>query len=249
MTLKSTTSHMVNVSFIKRKSMSLKFKTTMLLFKFLLLATAIMSGQNEYTVIIEDQILISPDMYSLKISCVSSNVLEKPWMKGEKYISKDSVLKILDEIEGVKIVANPNELIDTSIQELLDIVHVDAIGTQSYQAIKKKLFMRAVVLLEEIHIELFEQHESNLIEKLIDDAKLMVNQELEKYGKKVKKVLNFKEVKENIEEANTGIEKETYSGFTVLKAKFIEYHNQGHPINDMGQIVMKKKIEVKFEIE
>ena len=226
--------------------MSLRIKLALLLVNLILMITAGMNGQNKHTVTIEDQILISPSKFNLKIICASSSILSQQWMEGECSISKDSILNILDGIENANIAESPKESIDKSLQEYLDVLYVDAIGIKPYQEVKERLYLKAMVMVEEYHVDDFGQHESSLIDKMIEDAKLIATEGLAKHGKELKNILYFKEMNED---TNADVEMEHRSGFSFLKEKFIEANYQGHQINELGQIVLRKKIQVFFEIE
>lgn len=232
-----------------KKTMSHNFKTALLLIFLVLMILAEMNGQNKYTVTIEDQILISPSKFSLRINCVSSNILAKKWMEGEKYISKNSVLKTLNKIEHVNIVETPKGSIDKSLQGYFDVLYVDAIGIKPFKELKEKLHLKAIIIVEEYHVDTFKQHESSLIDKMIEDAKLIAVRELSENGKEITKILNYEEIKKLSETTETDVEEVPQNGFATLKEKFIEANYQGHLINEMGQIVLKKKLQVNFEIE
>ena len=63
------------------------------------------------------------------------------------------------------------------------------------------------------------------------------------------KILNYEEVKDLSEATETDEEEAPQNGFALLKEEFIEENFQGHLINKMGQIVLKKKLQVNFEIQ
>ncbi|WP_215224020.1 hypothetical protein [Echinicola shivajiensis] len=214
--------------------------------------SAEVNGQNKHTVTIEDQILIFPSRFSLRVNCVSSNILAKKWMGGEEYVSKDSVLKILGEIELLKIIEAPNDSIDKSMRRYLDVIYVEAKGIKPYNELKEKLHLKALILVEEYHVNNFNQLESSLIDKMIEDAKIIAIRELAENGKEINKILSYEEVKE-LSEATETYEEEALQneeGFALLIGdKFIEENYQGHLINELGQIVLKKKLQVNFEIK
>ena len=234
------------------KTMSHSLKSVLILINLILMISVEVYGQNKYSVTIEDQLLISPSKFSIKVTCVSSNILAKQWMRGEDYISKDTALKILKEIELLTIVETPKGSIDKSMRRHLDVIYVEANGIEPYQELREKLHLKAIISVEEYHVASFNQLESNLIDKMIEDAKLIAARELAENGKEIINLLDYEEVKEPGEatETDNEVPPQTNGSFALLlEEKFIEENYRGHLINEMGQIVLQKKLQVNFEIK
>jgi len=212
----------------------------------ILLFTSIkMEAQNEHIVIVEDQILISPDDYTVKISTVSNNILSKNWMKQESYLSKEVVVELINDVEHVNIVNN----VKSKEQEFIDIWHVQVKGKAAYQKLRKKLKGKAALVLESTHVNNFNEYEYNLTDKLLKHAKTIANKNAITKGKQINRLIAYEEVEDKTE-LELAIDNENISmGFATLKEKFVEYNHQGHSIDDDGNIVLKKKIKVSFEME
>lgn len=203
------------------------------------------NGQNIHTVTLEDQILVTPYKYTIKFNCVSSNILNKSWMKGENYISKDSVIQILNNIKNIEIKNSPTDSTKNSISQYLDTLYVEANSIIAYQTLKKTIGSKVPFNVEEYHINDFEEYEKNLIQRMLKNAE----SEVKKQGIEIDELVDFEEIpasKETVEDNNR---ENANGGFRALKEKFIEAHYNGHLINDSGQIVLKKKLNVNFKIK
>ena len=203
------------------------------------------SGQNIHTVTLEDEILLTPNKYSIKFNCVSSNILNKSWMKEENYLSKDSVIQILNKIKNIEIVNYPMDSTKNSINQYLDILYVEANGIIAYQTLKEKIAFKVPFNVENYHVNDFEEYEKNLIKMMLKNAE----QEAIKQGIEIDELLNYREVSELNEIGEDNNSENAIRGFGALKEKFIEANYKGHLINDSGQIVLKKKLNVNFRVK
>lgn len=206
------------------------------------------TGQNTHSVTIEDQQIILPNRYSIKINCVATNILNKSWMKEESYLSKDSVLQILNAMNKVEIKEDTTSSTNAS-SKYLDILYVEVTGNDAFRNLKSKIGFRTPMMVEEYHVKNFEQHENSLVDKMLKEAHEIATKELQTQGKKIVKLLNYKEIDESNKMKESRDDQLAKGGFAVLKEKFIEANYKGYPINELGQILCKKKLNVNFEID
>lgn len=225
--------------------MTISIRKTIFLIGILLFTSIKMEAQNEHFVIVEDQILVAPEHYTVKVSTVSNNILSKDWMKQEGYLSKELVLELINDVEHVKIVDN----IKSKEQEFIDIWHVQVKGKTAYQQLRKKLKGKAALVLESTHVNNYSEYENNLTDKLLKQAKTIAIKNAITKGKQINRLITYEEVEDKTELESTIDSESMNTSFATLKEKFIEYNHQGHIIDDDGNIVLKKKIKVSFEIE
>lgn len=207
------------------------------------------NGQNIYSITIEDQQIISPIRYSIRIKCVANSILSESWMKEENHLTKDSVLCILNNLERVEIKDNLTDSTNTSLSEYLDILYLEVNGNDAFRNLKSKIAFRAPMIVEEYHVKNFEQHENSLVKKMLKKAHEIVTTKLQAQGKKIVQLLNYEDIVESNEVKESIDDQLAKGGLAVLKEKFIEANYKGHPINDLGQIVLKKKLYVNFKID
>lgn len=219
---------------------------SILILTLLLSTSSEMNGQSNYTIIIEDELIVEPNKFSLKINCLSSKIPAKQWIEKESYISKDSVISLLQEIGNVKIMIAPSDHTTEPISEYLDVISVEVSGINTYQVLMDRLRYKAMILVDEYHVEDFEKHEAQLIDRIINQAQHMVSDTLETSGRAIEKLISYVEVNESIERKPPI----SASGdFGILKESFVEANYKGHLVNSKGQIVLKKKLKVTYLVK
>lgn len=219
---------------------------SILILTLLLSTSGEMNGQSNYTIIIEDQFIVEPNKFSLKINCLSSKIPAKQWIEKESYISKDSVISLLQQIGNVKIMIAPSDQTTEPISEYLDVISVEVSGINTYQVLMDQLRYKAMILVDEYHVEDFEKHEALLIDRIINQAQNMVSDTLETSGRTIEKLISYEEVNESIERKNPI---STSGDFGILKESFVEANYKGHMVNSQGQIVLKKKLKVTYLVK
>jgi len=227
--------------------MSLKIITTIIIINLIVFTE--MNGQNQHTVTIEKQLLVSPSQFSLSIKCPSLNILYKPAMEGESFISKDSVIAILNTIEHVNITTNIEKVKDQSRNDYLDEMRVEVYGISALQELRTKLHLKAIVGVEIYHVDDFKNYESKLISKMLSEGQQIATEEISKHNKEVGEMLEYKELEVFGADSNETEIQKSNSGFSVLKEKYIAPTYDGHLINEKGQIVLKKKLQIVFEVK
>ena len=203
-------------------------------------------GQKKITVTVEDRVLVSPDKYFLRIICMTPNILTAAGMENEPYLPKDSIADIVRQIRQVRIIERPASPDEEALRDYVDVLHVEAYGPEAYRELTAKLDRKAVIVVEDYQVENFDQYESALIDKMIERARVMALEEAAESGRELKKYLGYEEVKE---EPKTPDNDQPQGGFAVLKQTFIDANYRGYFFNEEDQIVVEKKLRVRFSLK
>jgi hypothetical protein len=203
-----------------------------------------MKEENIHTITIAGQALISPNKFIIKFNCVSADLMNRSFIQVENLLSKEALTQILNDIEEVKVIDLPKDLLDDKVEKHLNQVYAEVLTIRSFQTLKEELACKIPFEVVKYEVENFEEHEIELIEKLIGDAKRKVLEIIEKDGKALGEMLSYQE----ISKSKSRKDGKPKRGFALLKEEFIEDNYKGYLINGKGEVVLNKRLMVFFEI-
>lgn len=204
------------------------------------------NGQNVYSETIQDQQIILPTRYSIMTHCVASNIPNNSWMKAEDYLSKDSILHILNNLEKVEITEHQTDSTDAPLSEFINILKIDINGNETFRKLKSKISSRVPIMIEECHVKDFDQQEKSSIENMLKKTHEVAITEMQAQGKKIVELLKYEVIDDSNKVSESCDDQFDTSGFAVFQEKYIHANYEGNAINDLGQIILKKRICVNF---
>jgi hypothetical protein len=205
-----------------------------------------MNGQKPHTVIIKDDTLIAPKSFTVKFSVPRRSIIP---VEDDRYLfSTDSILQLLSSNDSVTILDQPSQSSHLSADELFDILYARVDGAAALKALKAELGSGALFTIEDYYVPNLDESEKTLTATMLNEARLVANQELAGSGEAVGRIIKFEEVVKPDNHQDNDTPKDSSGGFAILrKHKFIYATFQGHTVTKGGYILLEKRLRVFFE--
>ena len=210
----------------------------------------------EIKIIVEDEKIVEPESLVIKINSISDHIFKKGWLENTNFISRDSVLRIIEQTDNINRIERQKSTEDISIEDYLIADYIEVVGVNSYKELRDKLSNKIPFNIEETKLSNIKEYEENLINELINKSKIKAQSIVNKKGKNLGEMIKYTELDKpnRIEENKQDSDAKDLIGFGSLRQKFVfdqfdALNHNGYNLSYDGEIIIKKKIEVTWEIK